>query len=122
MPAVFRAFQFDNDQIRAFVDAQQIDAPPAVLPFAELFGNHQRIGRDCFNMGLKEALQVTPLAEALLGERGPFEGRDVVVFLSGKSAWQDGAAGGGVGPHGGELSDHGLRALGIASEPHRVVA
>ena len=80
MPAIFGTFQFDNDQIRTFVDAEQIDSTSAVFPFAELLGNHQRIGCDHVDLSFEEGLEVLPFVEALLGERGPFEGHDVVVF------------------------------------------
>lgn len=50
---ILRALQFDHDEIRALVDAEEVDPTSAVLPVSKLLGDHQRVGREHIDPGLE---------------------------------------------------------------------
>jgi hypothetical protein len=70
VPAIFRTLELDHHEIRALVNAEQIDSPLAFIPFAKLLGNDKRMGRDHFDMLPEEPLEIAPLIDVLGGEGG----------------------------------------------------
>ena len=51
MPAALGALEFNHDEVRVVVEAEQIHAAFAVLPVAELLGDHHHAGRDDLDGG-----------------------------------------------------------------------
>ena len=58
---VFSALQFDDDEVGISINPQKIDATARLVPLAILFGYHQRVGRDDFNVFTQQPLQIATL-------------------------------------------------------------
>jgi hypothetical protein len=50
--------QYNNDEIRVFVDAKQIDTPPRSLPVSELLRDKKRSRSNHLNVFTQKPLQV----------------------------------------------------------------
>ncbi len=61
VPAIVGSLEFDNDEVRAAIDAEQVDAPATVLELPELLGDDQRVGADDLHMFAQQALQIAAL-------------------------------------------------------------
>ena len=70
MAAIIISLQFDHDEVRRAVNAQEIDAALRVLPLGELLSDHEDIVGDDRDVGPQKALKIAPLLHALLRERG----------------------------------------------------
>ena len=64
MPTVLSALQLNNNQVGFFVDAKQINPPPAYVPIAELFRNHHCLVGDDLDLVSQQSLNILPLTDA----------------------------------------------------------
>lgn len=64
-PPTLGALELHDDKVRVLVEREQIDPPTAVVPIAELLGEHHRVGTDDGDVRAEQALKIGSFADVL---------------------------------------------------------
>ena len=67
--AVRRAFQLNNHELCFLVHSQQVDAPCAVIPFAEFLSQDVKVVPQDINLRSEQSLNVRAFSDAHINER-----------------------------------------------------
>lgn len=73
MPAVVGPLQLDDNEVCLRIDGEQIDSAAAVVPIAELLGEHVEVVAQHVDLRAQQSLEVIALAHLEIGERSSAE-------------------------------------------------